>query len=89
MKTLWVIVRAINAYDQEGEYFYSVFTSKPSREQLLKLFYLSTGENKNYSKEQHKFVGHLLEGGGRIYPEHEWFYLTEIKEGTEYQNKNY
>lgn len=35
---MWVITRAVNEYDQDGDYFECVFQSKPTLEQLVKYF---------------------------------------------------
>lgn len=85
MKTIWILTRAINAYDQEGDYFMSAWLQKPTRQELLKLLYEGSGENKDYNSRHHAKVGHILEGGGREKIEHEWYYLKEIKSGTIYQ----
>jgi hypothetical protein len=76
-KTVYVITRAHNDYDQHGDYLVSVFLSYPTEEQLLELFPNSTRE----------FAEHVLQGGGRVGTEDEWYYLTPLVAGTEYINK--
>ena len=68
---MWVITFAVNAYDQEGDYLDRVFGHKPTKEELDKLGY--DGE-------------HLLKGGGRKSFEHQWYYLTELKSGQQYDH---
>jgi len=76
-KTVYVITRAYNNYDQHGDYLVSVFLSYPTVEQIKELFPVTTKE----------FVKHLLQGGGRIGTEDEWYYLTALVPGTEYINQ--
>lgn len=68
---MWVITFAVNAYDQEGDYFERVFDKKPTVEELNKLGY--DGE-------------HLIKGGGRKGSEGSWRFLTEIKSGEAYEH---
>lgn len=68
---MWVITREINAYDQDGEYFVSCFTSKPTIVQLKAAVPMLSDET----------ATHLLDGGGRRYTEDEWWNLFECREG--------
>ena len=68
---MWIITFAVNAYDQEGDYFDRAFDKKPTVEELNKLGY--DGE-------------HLINGGGRKGVEHTWYFLTEIKSGEKYEH---
>jgi hypothetical protein len=77
MKTLWIVTRAINQYDQDGDYFVAAFIEKPSFQELKALL----------PKESDKTIGKLTRGGGRQGCEDEWFYLTEIGVGQEYKTK--
>ena len=70
---MWVITRAINAYEQEGDYFECVFERKPTIEQLVKFF-----------NDDEELATHVLNGGGRRDFEHTWYFLTEIKSGEKY-----
>lgn len=63
---VWVLTREINEYDQHGEYFVSVFGSKPTHEQLTELM---APRNR---------LRHVLNGGGRRCFENEWFHLRTI-----------
>lgn len=63
-KTVWVLTREINQYDQDGEYFVAVFGEKPTEADLL--------ANGVFSAETAK---HVLNSGGRINTENEWWYL--------------
>lgn len=70
-KTIWVLTRSFNDYDQHGQYFVAAWTTKPTKEQLQPL----TGFNE-------KGLDHLLiNGGGRIGVEYDWYDLTEWNEG--------
>lgn len=72
--TIFVVTRAINQYDQDGDYFVAAFLEKPSFQDLKKLL----------PKENDTTIGKLLRGGGRQKYENEWFFLTEIKSGELY-----
>jgi len=52
-RTVWLLTRAINAYDQEGDYFVAVFSAKPSAVALQ-----AHGVSASA-------VEHVLRGGGR------------------------
>lgn len=74
---MWVLTRAINEYDQDGDYFESAWIKKPNIEQLIWF-----GFEKDYAL-------HLLNNdGGRIEYEHTWWFLTELKEGEQYKHSN-
>ena len=62
---VWVLTREINEYNQDGEYFVAVFANEPMYTHLLEC-----GVPFNR-------LGHVLNGGGRIGDENEWFYLRE------------
>lgn len=64
---VYVLTRAINQYDQDGEYFECVFGAKPSYEQLIKA---------GVSRENAEY---MVEGNdGRIGYQDEWWYLTKV-----------
>ena len=63
MTTVFVLTREINEYDQCGEYFVEVFAGKPSRAQLIAC------DVPEYR------LDHVLNGGGRVDEEYEWFNL--------------
>lgn len=72
-----VLTRAINQYDQDGDYFEAVWINKPSIDQLKKFGFTP------------EYCHHLLNNGGdRINQEETWYFLTEIKEGEEYKHSN-
>lgn len=73
---MWLLTRAINEYNQDGEYFESAWINKPTEEQLSKFF----GKDES-------LIEHLLMGGGRIESENVWYYLTEVKEGKEFESR--
>lgn len=67
---VWILTRAINDYNQDGEYFVAVFKEKPSREQL------SAATGAKYDSE---VVDNLLWNGGiRLGDEETWYYLSEV-----------
>lgn len=72
MAKIWIITRDINQYYQEGSYFISAFTKKPTVEDIVKL-----GLNESWAQ-------HIEEGGGRFGYEDEWYTLTEIEEGKRF-----
>lgn len=71
---MWVVTRKINDYNQDGEYFVAVYVNKPIFNDLKKL--LPQCDNKT--------IGKLLRGGGRHLTEYEWYYLSKVEEGQEY-----
>jgi len=70
-KNLWVLTKEYNDHDQHGEYFICIFEGKPSSFQLMENGVSSHCTN------------HVLEGGGRIGQEYEWYYLYQ-PDDTEY-----
>ena len=65
---VFLLTRAINEYDQDGEYFVNVFRDKPTKKQL--------------TKNGVKLISldHVFNGGGRTEKmENEWFFLREIE----------
>lgn len=67
MTTIFVLTREINEYDQDGEYFVEVFADKPSHSQLL-----------SCGVPEYR-LDHVLNGGGRVKDEYEWFNLRKEK----------
>ena len=66
MRTVFVLTRELNMYDQDGEYFVGVFDGLPHHSQLT-----LNGVPQNRLR-------HVLKGGGRVEHEDEWFHLREI-----------
>lgn len=64
---VWILTYEVNAYDQYGEYFQAVFANKPTHEQLTK-----------HGVPQHA-LRHVLNGGGRIKFEDEWWILELVE----------
>ena len=62
---VWVLTEEYNDYDQHGEYFIEVFRSIPTRHQLLNCYVPESS------------INHVLNGGGRIEDEYQWFLLSE------------
>lgn len=63
---VYVLTWEINEYDQHGEYFVDVFIGKPMHQQLT-----ANGVPKNRLR-------HVLNGGGRVGSEDEWFWLKQL-----------
>jgi len=85
---MWTITKALNEYNQDGDYLYATFETKPTREELRILFYESnydpnslTNSDRNYRES---FITHLLNGGGRIETEDTWYFLMEMKHAEKY-----
>ena len=76
---MWVITRSINQYDQDGDYLFCVFSTKPTAEDLLKI-----EDFRGYEQDD---LDHLLNGGGRRKHEDEWFHLTELQNGELYRSR--
>ena len=60
---VWILTREVNDYDQHGEYFVSVFGGKPTHKHLTEM---NVPNNR---------LRHVLNGGGRVGYEEEWFHL--------------
>lgn len=65
---IWILTREINAYDQDGEYFVSAFSQKPTIAQIEKI----CGYNELGAT-------HVLNGGGRRNAEEEWYNLQMVE----------
>lgn len=66
MKTVWILTTEYNMYDQCGEYFVEVYSTKPSHRDLA-----------SHSVPQNRWR-HVLNGGGRVHVEDQWWHLREI-----------
>lgn len=71
---MWILTEQYNEYDQHGEYFIAAWNEKPTIEKL--------GEVHWFAGCSEEFLEYILNGGGRIYPEYQWYNLHEYKEGT-------
>lgn len=71
---MWVLTKAINAYDQEGDYLVAVFGKKPTEEELSNIV--------------GNIANHVLQGGGRLDTEQEWYFLSVLKHGELYKHSN-
>lgn len=67
---MWILTREINQYDQDGEYFVAAWTVKPTETQIEKCVYNANND----------LLHHILNGGGRLKYEYEWYNLFEHKE---------
>lgn len=67
--TVYILTREINEYEQDGEYFVAVFAEKPHHTVISKL-----GVPTNR-------LEHVLNGGGRVDYENQWFYLRKYDIG--------
>lgn len=66
-REIWVLTFEVNAYDQHGEYFEHAWDHKPTSEELLA------------AGVAMKDLSHVMNGGGRRYPEDRWQMLREFK----------
>ena len=64
MNKVWVLTESYNDYDQHGNYFIKVWKNKPTEKELR-----DVGVENN--------IEHVLNGGGRVNYEDQWYYLTE------------
>ena len=72
--SVWVVTKEVNAYDQFGDYLIGVFIEKPTVTQLQSLL----------PELRTDAATHLERGGGRIKTEDEWYYLTRLEVGKNY-----
>lgn len=77
---MWVLTKSVNDYNQYGDYLVTVFNDKPTPEKLRKTLSIPANEGD-------EFINHLLNGGGRIGVEYEWYLLTKLEEGEEYKER--
>lgn len=68
---MWVLTKEYNDYDQHGEYFVDVFYTIPTRTELA----TATGFSENDN-----MITHILNGGGRLDNDYDWYYLRQHKE---------
>ena len=62
---IWVLTRAINDYNQDGDYYVTAWPSKPTHQQL------------NGAGVPYKNMNHVEAGGGPAGIEEEWYYLAQ------------
>lgn len=75
---VWVLTREVNEHNQYGEYFETVFTSKPSVKALADYFSAGALNAKNVM-EAVALLEHIRNGGGRCGTEHTWYTLNEVE----------
>lgn len=75
-KVMWAITRAINQYNQDGDYLVCVFENKPTFQELKKVL----------PDESDVTIGKLTRGGGRQDTEGGWYFLSELKSGELYEH---
>lgn len=80
---LWVVTECVNDYNQYGEYFKSVFKTKPNLTQLSQLIYEKPLEQ--LTEAEILYTVSLFNGGGRRGNESSWFYLREVTEAEFYK----
>ena len=71
MIKLWVVTKGVNDYRQYGDYFIAAYSSKPTEACLRHTF----------PEMSQVDIDHILGGGGRRYPEGEWYTLLEVEPG--------
>lgn len=74
---VWVLTREINQYDQDGAYFETVFAEKPTVKVMAN--YLSGKVHTDDVMSALALCEHIIEGGGRVDAEYEWFNLEEVE----------
>ena len=81
VKTVWVVTREVNDYNQHGDYFDKIiFAKKPTVIQLAEAFKKMKIEPYfNDFTSTLIFFGKLAEGGGRQDSEDTWYYLEEVE----------
>jgi hypothetical protein len=79
-KSVWILTREINEYDQDGAYFETFWFEKPTLEQISQYVYSTSLES--LSDKQILYVVHISKGGGRENAEDEWYNLTKEEEGV-------
>ena len=62
---MWVLTEGYNDYDQHGDYFLHAWLFKPTNSQLLEYI-------------DGSLLSWVLNGGGRIGTEYNWFNLREL-----------
>ena len=73
---MWVVTRAINQYNQDGDYLVCVFENKPTFQDLKMVL----------PNESDVTIGKLTRGGGRQDIEGKWYFLSELKNGELYEH---
>ena len=71
--TTHILVREVNEYDQEGQYFVAWFHVMPSIEDLHNAIKRDSNDVLPDST-----LHHILAGGGRLNTERTWWYLKSI-----------
>lgn len=77
MKKVWVLTQSHNDYNQHGEYFVAVFSSKPDIKKLAEVMQMQNVSASNIM-EAIAFLSHIIEGGGRRGTEDVWYQLEEV-----------
>lgn len=72
---MYILTSSVNDYNQSGDYFECAWLEKPSISEIMRI----TERDEEYAK-------HILNGGGRIDFEGNWYYLTEMKSGEQYEH---
>ena len=80
---MWVLTRAINQYDQDGDYLVTFFDHNPTLNDLS-MFFWNRSIDSPLADSELLFLEHLKKGGGRQNIEYEWYYLTELDSGVRY-----
>ena len=78
-QTVWILTSEYNEYDQMGEYYEAVFSSKPSTELLAEVFKDKELQGLGDSVANAvRVLEHIRSGGGRIADENVWYLLKEV-----------
>ena len=73
MSKMFIVVREINEYNQEGAYFVAAYAKRPGFKQLKELL-----------GESDEVCGRLTRGGGRKGREEVWWSLVEVEDGADF-----
>ena len=76
MKTIWVLTRGINDYNQDGDYFVAAFINKPTVTEL-----------ENIMKCTESYAIHVQNGGNKLSQQQEWYFLQELASGQIYTER--
>lgn len=66
MSSIWLLTRELHEYERFGEYFIALWRDKPDAWELV-------DEGVPYDE-----TAHVLNGGGRVADEDEWWMLREV-----------
>lgn len=78
---LWILTFSINEYNQEGAYFLTAWTSKPTFQILRQFFDSKISLSCPHYDVSDADIGRALRGEGRFRNQNLWYTLQQIKQG--------